>query len=521
MNTAAHPAQLRVGLWVDGSRATKHERALVDWAAARTDITLVVLVRGPGAEARAGSTPALLSTLTALESMKLRRNARYREHLASFDIDASVAASEDTVRALALDLIVCLGARMPDHGVAAASRLGAMAFGWAQADGSQDKPLGFWEVFERRETTGFAVRLVERDRPAGRTLLHGRIPTRHYFLLNQAALLDKANFYLRSVLHGVARSGRFPAEPASIPDQHRARPYPNSSDVLAYVWRSSRATLRKKFDALSRREVHWQVSFAKTPWRDTALSKGHLIDNPPDHYLADPFVVRRDGRDYCFVEDFDCGTQRGAISVYELEASSARQIGVAINEPFHMSFPFLFEYDGALFMCPETSEHHDIRVYRCIEFPLKWQLEKVVMTDVRAADTMLFERGGKWWMLTNLDPADTGEICSELYAFSAESPLSTQWTAHPANPVIFDAGFARNGGLLRDGDTVFRVSQRQGFDRYGQGSQINEIVTLDDARYEERVVLRIDPVFRPGLLGTHHLHSQHGVTVFDFARMTA
>ncbi len=511
----------RVGLWIDGSRATKHERALIDWAASCSDITLFVLTGGRKTAPSVDPTPTLFGALTATESAKLRRNARHRDHLSTFELTAGeTATSAQEVGALGLDVVVYLGTEIP-AGVNSASRLGVMAFGWAQADGNRRMPVGFWEVFERRETTSFAVRLFGIDRPAGRTLLQGCVPTRHYYLLNQAALLDKANFYLRSVLRDVVTARRPLPDVPTTPDQRVARAYPSSGEVLAYAWRSARATVTKKIDALSHREVHWQVSFARTPWRNTTLAKGHLIDNPPGHYLADPFVSRRDGRDYCFVEDFDCSTQRGAISVYELEATSARRVGVAIDEPFHMSFPFLFEYDGALFMCPETSEHRDIRVYRCIEFPLKWQLEKAVMTGVRAADTMLFERDGRWWMLTNLDPADTGEICSELYVFSAESPLSSEWTAHPRNPVVFDAGFARNGGLLRDGNTVFRVSQRQGFDRYGQGSQVNEILALDNARYEERPVLRIDPVFRPGLLGTHHLHSQHGVTVFDFARMNA
>ena len=33
-----------------------------------------------------------------------------------------------------------------------------------------------------------------------------------------------------------------------------------------------------------------------------------------------------------------------------------------LHEPFHLSFPYLFEHDGALFMCPETSENRDIRI---------------------------------------------------------------------------------------------------------------------------------------------------------------
>lgn len=508
----------RIGLWVDGPTATRQERQFIDRLGARADVALVALAPN---HAPAQRPRTLLDALTSLEGAKLVRNARYRDHLSAFDFGPCHSESQADVAKLGLDMVVYLGCRMPPAEVVSASRLGLLAFEWARP-GAQDQPLGFWEVFDRRETTGFAVQLLARGDSNGRVLLRGRVPTRHYYLLNRVALLDKATHYLVALLlDGVRNAGEFPAGPAGPAAAGSARSAPGPGAVLSYAWRSLRSTVAKKVLALSRREVRWQVSFAKTPWQSTALSEGRLIDNPSGRYLADPFVIQRDGRDYCFVEDFDCATQRGGISVYELEQATARRVGMAIDEPFHMSFPYLFEYDGALFMCPETSAHRDIRIYRCVDFPLQWQFEKALMTDVRAADTMLFERDGRWWMLTNLDPADTGEICSELYVFWAESPLSTVWHAHPSNPVIFDAGFARNGGLLRDGDTVFRVSQRQGFDRYGQGSQVNEIVTLDETRYEERTVMRIDPVFRPGLLGTHHLHSRQGVTVFDFARMTA
>jgi hypothetical protein len=187
-----------------------------------------------------------------------------------------------------------------------------------------------------------------------------------------------------------------------------------------------------------------------------------------------------------------------------------------IDEPFHLSFPFLFEHQGTLYMCPESSANKDIRIYRCVEFPTRWQLAEIVASGVNAVDTMIFEKNGKWWRFSNMDPGNTGEISSELFIFSAESPLGAAWRPHAANPVLIDAGCARNAGLLFDGGKVFRVSQRQGFARYGKSAQINEIVDLTDDSYSERCVAKIEPTFRKDLLGTHHFHSRGGMTVFDF-----
>ena len=240
------------------------------------------------------------------------------------------------------------------------------------------------------------------------------------------------------------------------------------------------------------------------------------LENPPRQYLADPFVISRDGRDFCFVENFDYDRNKGNIAVYEITETGSTRIGTALDEKFHLSFPFIFEYRGGMFMCPETSENGDIRIYRCVEFPLRWKLEKIVMKGLSAADTMFLEHGGRWWMFTNIDVTGCGDHCSELFIFSSDSPFGDDWVSHSCNPVVVDASRARNGGFVRDGDTLYRISQRQGFSFYGKEAAINEIVELTDSTYVESPICSITPTFADDVLGTHHFHSNGNVTVFDF-----
>jgi hypothetical protein len=168
-------------------------------------------------------------------------------------------------------------------------------------------------------------------------------------------------------------------------------------------------------------------------------------------------------------------------------------------------------------MCPETSEKREIRIYRSVQFPLEWELEKVIMEDVAAADTMLFEFDGKWWMFTNIDSTGTDDHCCELSIFFSETPFGF-WSPHPLNPIIVDAGRARNGGLLRQAGNLFRVSQAQGFDRYGRSSCVNRITLLTECNYKEVPVAEIMPTFDTKVVGTHHLHSNGEITAFDFAK---
>jgi hypothetical protein len=234
-------------------------------------------------------------------------------------------------------------------------------------------------------------------------------------------------------------------------------------------------------------------------------------------YWADPFVYTRAGRTFCFVEDLDPRTNRGHITALEVVSSRLVELGVALREPFHLSFPFVFEHQGELYMCPETSAAREVRLYRCLEFPLRWQLAQVLMRGVFAADPLLFEKGGRWWMLANIDEAETGDHCSELYLFSADSPLSTRWTPHPQNPLLVDSIGGRNGGLILDGEKCYRIGQCQGFDRYGESLRVYEIKELTPERYAEELVGEIKPDFRKGLRGTHHLSTDGTTTVVDHA----
>jgi len=250
-------------------------------------------------------------------------------------------------------------------------------------------------------------------------------------------------------------------------------------------------------------------------WDEAVLWRSTAAPRPTGRFWADPFLCTRDGKTFCFVEDFVYKTGRGHITALEINGTKIVEHGTALTEAFHLSFPFLFEYQGELYMCPEAHQSGQIRVYRCNEFPLQWELEKIIMEGVSAVDTMLFRREGKWWMLTSIDDSGTGDYCSELFLFSSNSPLSTSWIRHRQDPIRIDSCGGRNAGLIIEGDKIFRLAQCHGFDRYGHSLVVHEIKEISDSRYVEERVAKISPDFRKGLLGTHHLSTDGKTMVID------
>ena len=170
-------------------------------------------------------------------------------------------------------------------------------------------------------------------------------------------------------------------------------------------------------------------------------------------------------------------------------------------------------------MCPETSEMKDIRLYRCLDFPLQWELDKTLMKDVSAVDSNIFEFNKKWWMLTNIDSSDSGEHCSELHLFYSND-LKSNWKSHPLNPIIFDSKTARNGGMIFENGELFRVYQRQGWDNYGEGFGVAKIINISEDEYSEERLFEVGARSFNKAIGTHTLNSINGLVVTDFVTLS-
>ena len=175
-----------------------------------------------------------------------------------------------------------------------------------------------------------------------------------------------------------------------------------------------------------------------------------------------------------------------------------------------------FKYENEIFMCPETHDKKEIRVYKCIDFPTKWEFHKTLMKDVSAADTIIFKHDNRWWLLMNIDQSCVADHDCQLHIFSADNPLSEEWVAHENNPVIFDPLVARNGGLILSDNEIYRVFQRQGFDMYGEACGIAKIIRLSPTEYVEEICSTIEPKFFDNIKGTHTYNFDSDLIVLDY-----
>lgn len=235
---------------------------------------------------------------------------------------------------------------------------------------------------------------------------------------------------------------------------------------------------------------------------------------PAPKSWADPFPFIHQGEMHLFIEEIDKASGLGSIAVMTEQADGRfSPPRTAIKKPFHLSYPFVFEWDGDVFLVPESSGAGVVDLYRATRFPLEWERVRSLLSNVRAVDPTILRHDGRWWLMTNLREAGASSW-DELFLYFADSLLG-KFTPHPCNPVVSNVRSARPAGRIftREG-RLYRPSQDCS-GHYGRGLVINEITTLTQKEYRETVVARHDADMLEGSDSLHTYNSASNLEVVD------
>ncbi|HEX8847853.1 MAG TPA: hypothetical protein VF791_24645 [Pyrinomonadaceae bacterium] len=234
------------------------------------------------------------------------------------------------------------------------------------------------------------------------------------------------------------------------------------------------------------------------------LSHENVSDVPAD-FLADPFMVRAEGMWYMFFEVMNRQTKKGEIGLASSEDGLAWAYQqIVLSEPFHLSYPYVFEWQNEYYMIPETLQANAVRLYKAEAFPTQWSLLGSLV-EGSLADPSIFFFENRWWIFACSTPYQHDTL--RLY-FASE--LLGHWTEHPANPIVeADKHRARPGGrVLVSGHKVIRFSQ-DCYPIYGSQVRAFEVCELTSDSYQEKES-RQSPILKANgngwnSLGMHHI----------------
>lgn len=304
---------------------------------------------------------------------------------------------------------------------------------------------------------------------------------------------DAAMARLITMLVAVLRNPK--RQEQAPPHHHSPR---NDASTLTYVLRRITIGAARHLYRMSCYTPHWRIG-----WRihdgpgvwDTGTLDGtpwQVLADPVHRFYADPFPVSWQGRTMIFMEDLDHRIGKGIISAVEFDENGPiREVFPVLEEPWHLSYPFLIEHKGELWMIPESSASHEVTLYRCERFPDKWIKEATLLHCIEASDVTITSHGGKLWMFAATRDG-FGAYSDTLSLFFAQELLGP-WMPHPLNPVLIDALGSRPGGqMLLRGDRLWRPAQDCG-NGYGSALALAEVTRLDEEGFEQRIHHVIHP----------------------------
>ena len=421
--------------------------------------------------------------------------------------DEDVAA----IREANLDVILRFGFRILRGPVLDTARYGLWSFHHDDNLEYRGGPPLFWEVYEANPVSGTILQILTSSLDGGKVIYRGHSATNLRSLYrNRNPIYWKTTEFMLRRLRDLDRHGWPYIE--SLPTYSEAQPItpkiyrtPHAGQMLRFLTGQFLRAAKASFRSRTRGGfTQWFLAIRpRSAANNFASAAGYKrLPVPPDRFYADPKLVTIDGKTWLFFEDYRYSEKRALISCCELAPDGTPgEAFEVLRRPYHLSYPFVFEHEGAMYMIPETRENQAVELYRAEDFPRRWVFEKPLLENVAAVDATIHHDGQRFWMFVGLS-SGRYSTCDELALYSSPS-LHGPWQPHPQSPVISDVRRARPAGaLFTDAGKLIRPSQDCA-KAYGYALNFSEIVTLTETQYEERFLGQITPDWSPDNLGTH------------------
>ncbi len=434
----------------------------------------------------------------------------------------------ETLKGYDFDVMIRLGFRIIKGQILNVARYGVWSYHHGDNQVNRGGPAGFWEVMQGWRETGVTLQVLNEDLDNGVVLYRSFSQTDPISVQrNKNISYWKALSFIPRKLEELYRFG----EQSFFERVERENLHPGMYSEKLYS--PSQLTNRVMFQFLVNLIIRYLrqryfYSFYQNQWlllyriqkqMSTSFWRYKKITPPKDRFWADPHIVSQDDHYYIFIEELMFHNNKGHISVITMDQrGNYRQPEMVLEEPFHLSYPFVFTFRGDYYMMPESASNRSISIYQCVEFPGKWEFKLHLMEDIEARDATLFFYNHKWWLFANVRENEGASHYDELFLYYADDLFDQPWHPHPLNPIVSDVKRARPAGkIFEHKGRLYRPSQDCSY-YYGYGIVIHEIQVLTEHAYREVEVGSIEPGWDEMIKGVHTLNHEGQLTCVDGLR---
>lgn len=238
---------------------------------------------------------------------------------------------------------------------------------------------------------------------------------------------------------------------------------------------------------------------AHRPVRDLCADRGNPFKPSPVFVRADPFLFAYRGELHLFFEQ-QVTVRRAVIRMTRTRDLKTWSDPVTVlDEPFHLSFPFVFGHQGSVYMMPECHQSGSIRLYKAQDDTFtRWSHAGTLLSGAGFVDSSIICREGIYYLFTTTMRQGRKQL--ELY-FSDRPDGG--YRLHPSSPYCTGEDGAQCGGAVFEWNgRIYRPAQDSS-QEYGKQLRIFQVTALSPAEYAEELIV-------PAVFPSHIPFYRHG-----------
>ncbi len=327
-----------------------------------------------------------------------------------------------------LDIIIRMGFRILRGSILHAAKYGIWSYHHGDNRKIRGAPPGFWETVRNWDETGSILQILSEELDGGKVIYRSWSATNKI-----SPNMNRNNVYWKSLsfLPRRIKQLAFFGE-----DKFFSLTKNLNSDFDFYDgplysaptnWTAFKIVLNQMIKIFCRTiqkifyNNQWFLMFHLKDSISLSVRTFKKIIPPRDRFWADPHVLKHNDKYYIFVEEFLFKKRKGYIAVIEMDEKGECKKSVKVLErEYHLSYPFVFKWQGKIYMVPDTHDNKTIELYECSQFPYKFQFKMNLMENISTADTTLLYYNDKWWLFTALCENEGSAWEDELFLFYSD-----------------------------------------------------------------------------------------------------